>query len=79
HISEINITGDKALNLTIKNNFSEELKSITSHMANSTPLHLTMEQGGTGGGQFYQLLKQLDGLTGYDAIMSQLAGYQLSI
>lgn len=79
HISEINITGDKALNLTIKNNFSEELKSITSHMANSTLLNLTLEQGGTGGGQFYQVLKQLDGLTGYDTIMTQMAGYQLSI
>ncbi|MGK8664841.1 DUF4214 domain-containing protein [Serratia marcescens] len=79
HISEINITGDKALNLTIKNNFSEELKSITSHMANSAPLNLTLEQGGTGGGLFYQVLKQLGGLTGYAAIMSQMAGYQLSI
>lgn len=73
-IGTITVSGDKLLNLTIKQDFSTHLTLIDS---NGTPLNLVAEKGGTGGGALYDLLAP--SYAKYAAIRSELSGYQLDI
>ncbi|EMW1017053.1 hypothetical protein AAEK50_003978 [Serratia marcescens] len=73
-IGTITVSGDKRLNLTIKQDFSTHLTLIDS---NGTPLNLVAEKGGTGGGALYDLLGP--SYAKYAAIRSELSGYQLAI
>ncbi|VEI19227.1 ABC-type protease/lipase transport system, ATPase and permease components [Serratia plymuthica] len=86
HVETLELFGSTALNLTIKANFSDSLKNIVIPVIedpwSNPPIitaNLTLEKGGTGGGQFYQLLQSLSNHSAYDGLIDQLSGDQLTI
>jgi hypothetical protein len=74
-IEAIDISGDKKLNLVIKDDFSTHLYMIRNEMSAHGSLNLLAEKGGTGGGELFKLLP----FGQYSAIRSELSGYQLKI
>ncbi|MGN7972038.1 DUF4214 domain-containing protein [Serratia sp. 22264] len=86
HIETLELYGSTTLNLTIKADFSDSLKNIVIPVIEdpwSNPpvitANLTLEKGGTGGGEFYQLLQSLSNHSAYDGLIDQLSGDQLTI
>ncbi|EPC4489096.1 hypothetical protein ACRZXV_003322 [Serratia liquefaciens] len=73
-IGAVSISGNKQLNLIIKNDFSNHLTRIDN---SDTPVNLLVEKGGTGGGALYELLKSSS--LKYATIVSELSGYQLNV
>ncbi|CAI0855258.1 DUF4214 domain-containing protein [Serratia quinivorans] len=86
HIETLELSGSTTLNLTIKADFSDSLKNIVIPVIEdpwSNPPAITakliLEKGGTGGGEFYQLLKSLSDHSAYGGIIGDLSGDQLTI
>ncbi|ANS42720.1 DUF4214 domain-containing protein [Serratia inhibens] len=90
HISTLSLSGltrgnDMLLNLTIKSDFSDNLKTITGVDASMGPvfslidLNLVSEKSGTGGGGFYNTLKTLSNSAEFGTVIDALAGDQLNV
>jgi hypothetical protein len=74
-IGVINVSGDKKLNLIIKNDFSTHLGSIQTQMYDKGSLNLLAEKGGTGGGELLKVLTD----DKFAEIRKELSGYQLNV
>lgn len=90
HISTLTLAGLTTgpimlLNLTIKSDFSDNLHTIKGFDYSSGPvfaqvdLNLVSEKSGTGGGSFYKTLNALADKSDFSQIITDLAGYQLSV
>ena len=86
HIQRIELDGTNSntLNLTISQNFSDSLKTISAipyadHRAADIIVNLNAEKGGTGGSGFFTTLSGLTNASPFSAITAQLAGDQLSV
>lgn len=86
HIQRIELDGTNSntLNLTISQDFSDSLKTISAipyadHRAADIILNLNAEKGGTGGSGFFTTLSGLTNASPFSAITAQLAGDQLSV
>lgn len=86
-IETIRIGGISKLQVTVKADFGNSLKSIVIEPT-FNPGHeiiprveadLRMEKGGSGGGEFYKLLSALDDSSAYDSIIGALAGEQINV
>ncbi|MBJ2103523.1 hypothetical protein [Serratia ureilytica] len=86
-IETIRIGGISKLQVTVKADFGNSLKSIVIEPT-FNPGHeiiprveadLRMEKGGSGGGEFYKLLTSLTHHSAFDSVIEALAGEQLTI
>lgn len=74
-IGVVSVSGDKKLNLIIKNDFSTHFGSIQTQMYGQGSLNLLAEKGGTGGGELLKVLTNGQ----FAEIRKELSGYQLNV
>lgn len=87
HLSMIYLSGVSKLNVTVQADFGDSLNNIVIEpiidpLGEGIPrieVNLTMEKGGSGGGEFYKLLSSLSNHSVFDGIISSLAGNQINI
>lgn len=86
-IETIRIGGISKLQVTVKADFGNSLKSIVieptfnpgNEVIPRVETDLIMEKGGSGGGEFYKLLTSLKHHSAFDSVIEALAGEQLTI